>query len=601
MFGILVRLVIASLLASLLGLQIAAADVSVPPKRISAELWKAYRSSAMFNVDGNQRNLRWTTSPGYFVKGSPNSSDVDTLNKVLATIGDSCDNIKPGKTSTEPAEGVILNFIKPSDFKTVIKSTPDDVTDSYLYWTYYVNRGITKTDVVISTDITDRNFRDYIIRLRVLQGFGFYKLIDDPSYNLFASSYRWETSGIPTKQDKELLGFYCSTYIKAWDTELQSQQLINGVETTLVNTPPSFDHRSKVTITNFGATVEIHPRGDLVLQNKVSQILLQVTDRSGSVVKNEEIDLSTDAYSIRLINLTGLEKKTSYTAVIYNRNSSGYGTPQRISFRTDEITSTGPVDPSTATDASLEALDAYNAALDAYNLVLQAKVDCLKAFQGSSLVNSRILNLVSGSQICNSQDSLLKAAYQRLLLLNPDKSSIKVSASTIDKINEITDQFNIFAEVMDEGIVFAEELRDSASDLRDVEALIEVLESYSSSVETVLERLPSKIRNSLYSKVEVAAFIDLYNQFLETSEEFKDALSQFSGLLDVDFEALEEFKSSVDLATRLLPSEESMDDAHTNALKVIPSFYCKKGKVLSLPSKGKCSSGSSKIKIDKTW
>jgi hypothetical protein len=44
-----------------------------------------------------------------------------------------------------------------------------------------------------------------------------------------------------------------------------------------------------------------------------------------------------------------------------------------------------------------------------------------------------------------------------------------------------------------------------------------------------------------------------------------------------------------------------MDDAQTNALKVIPSFYCKKGKVLSLPSKGKCSSGFNKIKIDKTW
>jgi hypothetical protein len=44
-----------------------------------------------------------------------------------------------------------------------------------------------------------------------------------------------------------------------------------------------------------------------------------------------------------------------------------------------------------------------------------------------------------------------------------------------------------------------------------------------------------------------------------------------------------------------------VDDAQTNALKVIPSFYCKKGKVLSLPSKGKCSSGSKKVKIDKTW
>ena len=81
----------------------------------------------------------------------------------------------------------------------------------------------------------------------------------------------------------------------------------------------------------------------------------------------------------------------------------------------------------------------------------------------------------------------------------------------------------------------------------------------------------------------------------------KGALSEFSGLSYVDFEALEDFRSSIDLASRLLPTEATMDDAQTNALKVIPSFYCKKGKVHSLPSKRKCSSGFRKIKIDKTW
>ena len=225
----------------------------------------------------------------------------------------------------------------------------------------------------------------------------------------------------------------------------------------------------------------------------------------------------------------------------------------------------------------------------------------MNAYRNSNTATRRILNLVSGSRICSSQDVLVNAAYQRLLSLDPDKSTVKDSLVLIDMLNELTDQFDSFAEVMDEGTVFAEELRDSANDLGDVEALIEVLETYSSSIETVLERLPSKIKNSLYLKPEVARFIDLKNEFLETSEEFKGALSEFSGLSDVDFEALEDFESSIYLASRLLPSEASMDDAQTNALKVIHRFYCKKGKVLSLPSKGKCSSRSKKIKIDKTW
>jgi len=260
-----------------------------------------------------------------------------------------------------------------------------------------------------------------------------------------------------------------------------------------------------------------------------------------------------------------------------------------------------PSPSKSAVDASLAAYDAFYAAEDSYNLWKVAKSDCTKAYQSSNTATRRILNLVSGNKICNSQDALVNTAYQRLLSLDPAKSTVKDLLVLIDRLNDISGQFDIFAEVMDEGVVFAEELRDSANSLGEVEALIEVLEALSSSIETVLERLPAKIKNSLYLKPEVASFIDLNNEFLEASEEFKDALLEFSRLSDVDFEALEDFKSSIYLASRLLPSEASMDDAQTNALKVIPSFYCKKGKVLSLPSKGKCSSGSSKIKIDKTW
>lgn len=598
--GVFVRTAVAGILGiSLLLPTKASADINTPPNRVSAELWKIYRETAMFSVEGSQRNLRWTTSPGYFVKGNPSSVDTDTLNKVLFSIGEHCDNIKPGRSTQEPQEGVIFNFIRPTDFKTVIKDTPDDVKDSYLYWTYFLNRGITKTDIVISTEITDRLYRDYLIRVRALQAFGFNNLVDNSNYNLFARSYRYENSGTVTKQDRELLGFYCSTYVRAWETELQTQQLINSIDSSLANSAPNFENRSKVTVTNFGATVEIHPRGDLVLGNKVSQILLQVTDRAGVVVKNEDIDLSTDAYSIRTINLTGLEKKTSYNAVIYNRNSAGLGFPQRISFRTEEVTSSGPADPKSATDASLEAIDSFNAALDSYKLGLQAKSDCLKAFQSTNSLVRRILGLVSGTSICTSQDTVVGNAYKTLLSLQPSTTSVKDPLVLIDRLNDLTDEFNLFAEVMDEGTVFAEEISDSAEDLFEVESRIREIEEFASTLDIVIERLPSKIKNQLVSKTELVDYADIYSEYESTRDDFYEALSQFSGLTYVDIDALEDLESSIDLALRFLPETESMRIALNTALKVVPNFYCKKGKLVSLPTKGKCSTGFIKVKINK--
>lgn len=588
------------LILSLLQPTAAMADINTPPRKVSAELWKAYRETAMFSVDGSQRNLKWTFSPGYFVKGNPLSADIDTLNKVLFTLGEHCDNIKPGRSTQEPQEGVIFNFIKPAEFKTVIKQTPDDVKDSYLYWTYFLNRGITKTDVVISTEISDQLYRDYLIRVRTLQAFGFYKLMDSEEYNLFAQSYRWENSGKITKKDRELIGFYCSTYVRAWETESQTQQFINSADSLLTNSVPNFENRSKITVTNFGATAEVHPRGDLVLSNRVNQILLQVTDRAGAVIKSEEIDLSTDAYSIRNINLTGLERKTSYYAVIYNRNSAGFGTPQRIAFRTEEITATGPVDPTAARDASLEAVDTYNAALDAYKLGLQAKVECLKAYQSTNLFVSRILGLVSGARICTNQDSVVSVAYNNLLLLQPGTTSIRDPLVLIERLNGLTDQFNLFAEAMDYGTIFAEEISESADDLYEVESQIEEIEEFSVNLDVVLERLPSKIKNQLRSRPELVSYIDIYAEYEGTRDEFAEAISQFSGLSDVDLASLEDFESSIDLARRFLPDVQSMQVALNNALKAIPSFYCKKGKSISLPSKGKCLTGFTKIKIDKT-
>jgi len=577
----------------------AIADINTPPKRVSAELWKVYRETAIFSVDGSQRNLRWTTSPAYFVKGIPSSAATDTLNKILSSIGDHCHTNRPGRSSQEPQEGVIFNFIKSSEFKSVIKDTPDDVTESYLYWTYYLNRGITKTDIVISTEITDRLFRDYLIRVRALQGFGFNNLTDDSNFNFFARSYRWENSGTMTKQDRELLGFYCSTYVRAWNTDLETQKFIDSVDTSLANSVPNFENRSKVAVTNYGATVEIHPRGDLILNNKVSQILLQVTDRSGAVVKSEEIDLSADAYSIRTINLTGLERKTSYYAVIYNRNSAGYGNPQRIAFRTEEITSTGPVDTSEARDALLEAIDSYNAAIDAYNLVLEAKIGCLKAYQSTDSRVRRILSLVSGTKICTSEDSAMEFAYKTLLTLQPETTIVKDPIELIDRLNGLVDQFNKFAESMDYGTIFAEEIIDLAEDLDGVENHIEEFEEFSSSIDVVLDKLPSKIKRQLLSKPQLVSYFDIKSEFEGVRDEFEEAIFQFSGLSNLDFDALEDFGFSISQARKFLPNVQSMQVSLNNVLKVIPNFYCKRSKSVSLPSKGKCSTGFTKIKIDK--
>ena len=111
------RLTIIPLLACVLVLtgmtNVSAAGLS--PKGISSELWEAYKEMGTLDLEGGRRNFRWTTSPGYFAKGNPSTADIETLNGILYNVASNCGNITPGKASVEPREGVVLNFLKPSD------------------------------------------------------------------------------------------------------------------------------------------------------------------------------------------------------------------------------------------------------------------------------------------------------------------------------------------------------------------------------------------------------------------------------------------------------------------------------------------------------
>ena len=158
----------------------------LPPKGISTELWEAYKEMGTLDLEGGRRNFRWTTAPAYFAKGNPSAADIETLNRILYNVASNCGNITPGKASVEPREGVVLNFLKPSEFATAIPSIPKDITTSYIYWTYYKNRGITKSEAVISTEETDLKYRNYLIRLLTLQALGFYSLTEKSQYSLFA-------------------------------------------------------------------------------------------------------------------------------------------------------------------------------------------------------------------------------------------------------------------------------------------------------------------------------------------------------------------------------------------------------------------------------
>ena len=316
----------------------AISDVNIPPKGVSQSLWDAYREMTISELDGAKRNFRSASALSVFIKGSPTERDVNVIDSILSAFAQNCQNITPKRATVLPRAGVVFHFIKPSEFKTIIPGTTQKT--SAVQWWYYPGTGINDAIALISTDITDLQERDFYIRFRLLNSLGFYHgLTDSDDFNLFGASYRWESQNTLTEMDRQLISFYCSTLVRAWDTEVQTQDYINSLWNKNISTAPSSDHTVKWSNTDSGIEILVEPKGDQTVINHGTKIGYQLVDTNGLVVASDEIDIQDDVFKTRVFQVKDLKSFSTYTLKLYSKNVMGKSPTQNIAVSTRVVIS----------------------------------------------------------------------------------------------------------------------------------------------------------------------------------------------------------------------------------------------------------------------
>ena len=315
----------------------AISDVNIPPKGVSQSLWDAYREMTISELDGAKRNFRSASALSVFIKGSPTERDVNVIDSVLSAFQQNCQNITPKRATVLPRSGVVFHFIKASEFKTIISWATSKF--SAVEWWYYPGLGINRAIALISTDTTDLLDRDYYIRYRLLNSIGFYEITDSADFNLFSYSDRWESQNTLTEMDRQLISFYCSTLVRAWDTEVQTQDYINSLWNKSISTAPSFDHKVKWSNTDSGIEILVEPKGDQTVINHGTKIGYQLVDTNGLVVASDEIDIQDDVFKTRVFQVKDLKSFSTYTLKLYSKNIMGKSSTQNIAVSTRVVIS----------------------------------------------------------------------------------------------------------------------------------------------------------------------------------------------------------------------------------------------------------------------
>ncbi len=255
-----------------------------------------------------------------------------------------------------------------------------------------------------------------------------------------------------------------------------------------------------------------------------------------------------------------------------------------------------------AVDASLEVRDTHVAALTAYKLYTDGVVSCLKAFQGRNPAERRVLALVSSSQICASENSKAKAANDRNLALGRTISSSRTSSeliSLLNQFNDLTDTFNLALSAMDDAILMADNLSQLASEFDEIEKSLFSLNSEIEELDSIISILPTKVSNLITKGIAFDYLEESREVVSDVQSQFDDAVGEIEGVTYPDPEAADNLAKSLVVIKRILPSESTFKRTVQRAYDAIPAFYCKRGKSVALPKKGKCVSGFSKITIDK--
>ena len=582
-------------------LQFASADISLPPKGVSQELWKAFQEIVIQKIDNADRNLKWSTSPKFYIAGNPTQDDNYTVQVTLNEIRNSCTNITPAITFTELPEGVLLHYIPVSDFKKIIPQIPPDITTSYAWYTYYLNRGLTKWVTVISSEEKDQNYRNYLTQLRILQGMGLIGATTNKNSNLFSRTYPSGSPLLASELDMQIIKLYCSTFIRSWDTAQQSFDAINSAWTKTINTPTNL---LSIKVSEYLGQINFKFDFDpsTALENQMTSVEYKISDASGSVVKSGVIDVSPNLFKTYEVIVGGIKDSGRYSIEAWPINSKGGGSVSKASGRQGKSMAPKTTSSTGASDAAAEIIDARKAASDAKDAALSAlseyeryQSDCLEvSFEFNQEIQD-LFEATSLSSYCRQLDDEVASLRAKVGALDP------VKAKTTDDANTLTDTANLYSEDAD---AFVAQIQDFTDELRRTEKQITLLAKSLAQLELV-ETLVIDPWNSLMERL---ALIPKSSQTtIKKSQNYKSALSYASQVQKITEtrDAQLELLALVDSPSQLQPivsriSGLVVNNAQVTSFKkylisinkIIPANVCQKGALVVLASKsGKCSNG----------
>jgi hypothetical protein len=581
----------------------ASGAITLPPKGVSQELWEAFQEVVISNIDGADRNLRWTIAPAFYIAGDPTFEDNSTFRDTLAEIGQYCNNITPRLATMEPTEGALFHYLAPEKFKSIIPETPADVTTSYSWSLYYLNRGLTKFTSVFSNKMpqADRN-RD--TQIRILQGMGLRGKTSNINARIFSWAYPYANSQTASELDKQIIRLYCSTYTRSWDT---AQQTFDAISTAWTKKAivPNVNLNVKVGEYKNQLNFVFNFDPSAALDSQLTGIEYRILDTSGNVVKSDTLDVSSNLFKTYSVTLAGIKDASRYKIEAYALNGLGKGSIAKGEGRAG--TQPAPVDTyETASDASAEIIDARKAASDAIDAGNEAitlfgryKDECIEVSTQFETETQELYDTTNLNSYCEQLNDLVSELDAKIGALDPDKST------TTDQANNLTDTANAYAEEADELVALIQDITDELTAteklLLSIVKLLEPINLAETEIvdgwETLIERIAllpkasqSKIKKSSTYKLALAA----YSQIAKTIAS-RDLVLEDLGTLD-DPKKLSGLVSRLSLlninASRVSAFKKSLASLN----KVIPSKVCIKGPLTLLPSRsGKCAAGYEKI------
>jgi hypothetical protein len=578
----------------------ATADIALPPRGVSQELWKAYQEVVISSVGGGDRNLRWNTNPSFYISGNPTASDNNTFQGTLAEIRKYCPNIQPNIVTSEPFEGVILKYMPRSDFKNLISNTPDSAVSSYASYLYYLNRGLTKFTAAVSTE-TSQAQRDTDTQIRMYQGFGLLGYTKNTNARMF--SWMFPNAGVisASELDKQIIRLYCSSYSRSWDTSQQTFDLISSA------------WAKKITVPSMGLNIKVGEyRNQLnfafnfdpgqALDNQITGIQYSIFDSAGSLTTSGKLDVSENLFKSHQVVLAGIKDNSRYKIEAFPLNSNGNGPISKGEGRAGTLSAPADSEGVNASDVSAELLDARNAAsdsIDAANEAIAAfgryKTSCVETSLEFDNPEQELFDSTNLSSYCEQLDEKVATLDSKIGALDPDK------ATSIDLANKLTDQANLYAEDADSLVAqiqdFTDELLATKNQMTSIIKILEPMNQLESDVIETWEQLQERLtilpaatsgaikkskgyKSSSTYNLQVSTLIKARDDQLEVLSKIErpTQLSSFISKLSslkINSSQLSEFKKSI-----------------VGINKLIPANVCQKGAAVVLASKsGKCAKG----------